>query len=358
MKKRKRLGLLIIGSTVVFTMIGLYLYQMFTSPNFLVDYADGQGEQFKRDSIIVQIPDDSTFTFNQLSDFLYDKKILHDQMSFAFVAKMMDYQENIKPGLFLFRSNMSNLDAIRLLRVKRKWETKMSFISVRLKDQIPELITKNIHLPKENAKEVRRLINDNDVCKEYGFDTVTIACMFIPNTYNVYMNTSAKGLLDKLKTEYDNFWTPERKAKADKIGLSQIEVSILASIVNAETNKNDEKARVAGVYLNRLNKGMMLQADPTVKFAIGDFELRRILNKHLKFDSPYNTYKYTGLPPGPINIPDTKSIDAVLNFEDHKFIYFCAKEDFSGYHNFAKTLSEHNRNAKIYQQALNAKGIR
>lgn len=358
MKKRKKLGLFIIGSTVVFTMIGMYLYQMFTSPNFLVTYTDTTGKEHKTDSIWVVIPDDTSYTFDKLSESLYKRKVLHDQMSFAFVAKVMGYKENIKPGLFLFRADWSNLDAVRHLRVRRRWETTLSFNSVRLKEQLPELVTKNIYRADDYEKVMMDMLNNDSICKSFGFDTTTIGCMFIPNTYNIYRDTDAEGIMNKIKAEYDKFWTDERKTKAEKLGLTPIQVSILASIVNAETNKNDEKARVAGVYLNRLSKGMMLQADPTVKFAVGDFELRRILNKHLTVDSPYNTYKYTGLPPGPINIPDTKSIDAVLNFETHDYIYFCAKEDFSGYHNFAKTLSEHNKNARIYQQALNARGIR
>ncbi len=358
MKKRKRLGLFIIGGTTLLTMLGFYIYQMFTSPNFLVSYVDTTGKEHKKDSVWVVIPDDTSYKFRDLTNSLVKKKILHDATSFSFVAKVMGYQDNVKPGLFLFRTNWSNLDAVRHLRVRRRWETQITFNSVRLKEQLPPLLAKNLYKPREVEKVLQAVLNDSASCAEFGFTTTTIPCMFIPNTYNVYKDTDARAVMDKMKKEYDTFWTDERKSKAERIGLSQVEVSILASIVNAETNKNDEKPRVAGVYINRLNKGMLLQADPTVKFAVGDFSIKRVLNKHLEVDSPYNTYKYAGLPPGPINIPDTKSIDAVLNFEPHDYIYFCAKEDFSGYHNFAKTLSEHNRNARIYQQALNAKGIR
>jgi UPF0755 protein len=165
-------------------------------------------------------------------------------------------------------------------------------------------------------------------------------------------------LIERLYEEYQKFWNDERKRKASKIGFTPVEVSVLASIVEAETQKNEEKARVAGVYINRLNKGMLLQADPTVIFAVGDFSIRRVLNRHLEIDSPYNTYKYPGLPPGPINIPSISSIDAVLNYEKHNYLYFCAKADFSGYHEFAVTLAQHEINAKKYRDALRKAGIR
>ena len=157
--------------------------------------------------------------------------------------------------------------------------------------------------------------------------------------------------------EYKNFWNTDRKAKANKLNLSQSEISTLSSIVQMETVKNDEKPIVAGVYINRLKKGMRLQADPTVIYAVGDFSIKRVLKKHLSYDSPYNTYLHKGLPPGPITVPEISSIDAVLNYKHHKYIFFCAKEDFSGYHNFAVTLSQHNRNARKFQNALNRRKI-
>jgi UPF0755 protein len=182
--------------------------------------------------------------------------------------------------------------------------------------------------------------------------------MFIPNTYEFYWNTSAEKFVEKMAEEYKNFWNEDRKAKAEKMGLTQSEVSTLASIVEQETQKNDEKARIAGVYINRINIGMPLQADPTVVFAVGDFTIKRVLNSHLRIDSPYNTYLYAGLPPGPICIPSVSSIDGVLNYEKHNYLYFCAKEDFSGYSNFASTLSQHNVNAQKYHRALRKAGIR
>ena len=177
--------------------------------------------------------------------------------------------------------------------------------------------------------------------------------MFIPNTHEVYWTISAEQLLEKFKKEYDKFWNEGRLAKAKVLNMTPVEVSILASIVQAETRHNDESPRIAGLYLNRLKMGMPLQADPTLIYAIGNFDIQRVLNVHKEIDSPYNTYKYAGLPPGPINFPSIISIDAVLNHEEHNYIYMCAKEDFSGYHNFTASLREHNNNARKFQQALN-----
>jgi UPF0755 protein len=182
--------------------------------------------------------------------------------------------------------------------------------------------------------------------------------MFIPNTYELYWNTSAQNLMQRMKSEYDKFWTPARDAAREKLGLTRVQVSTLASIVEAEQQQHpDERPRIAGVYLNRLKRGMKLQADPTVVYANGDFGIKRVLNVHLQKDSPYNTYKYVGLPPGPINLPSIASIDAVLHPEQNDYLYFCAKDDFSGYHAFAATQQQHLVNAHRYQAALTRAGI-
>lgn len=197
-----------------------------------------------------------------------------------------------------------------------------------------------------------------EVWKENGFGKETFMAMFLPNTYEVYWTISPEKFVERMKKEYDKFWNGDRKAKAREIGLSELEVSILASIVCEETNYTPEMPRVAGVYMNRLKRGMKLDADPTVKFALGDPAIKRILFRHLKVDSPYNTYLNAGLPPGPITIPGIKGIDAVLNYENHNYLYFCANSNMDGTHKFARTLSEHNRNARAYQAALNRMKIR
>lgn len=199
---------------------------------------------------------------------------------------------------------------------------------------------------------------DSAFCRQYGYDTSTIACLFIPNTYEVYWNTSLEDFMKRMQKENTTFWNEERLRRAEAAGLTPNEVVTLASIVDEETANNAEKPMVAGMYINRLHTGMPLQADPTVKFALRDFSLRRIYHNHLNVESPYNTYRNIGLPPGPIRIPSIVGIDAVLNHVKHDYLYMCAKEDFSGTHNFARTYREHLANAAKYSKALNQRGIK
>jgi len=232
---------------------------------------------------------------------------------------------------------------------------KVSFISVRSLDILAGKVAANI---EADSTEIAQLLKSPETAQKYGFDERTFMAMFIPNSYEFYWNTSAEQFVERMAKEFKAFWTEERLQKAENIGMTQSQVSTLASIVEVETQQNDEKARVAGVYINRLNLGMLLQADPTVVYAVGDFTLKRVLNKHLEIESPYNTYKYSGLPPGPINIPSISSIDAVLNYEKHNYKFFCAKDDFSGYHVFAVTNAQHEANARKYHKALRNAGIR
>ena len=201
-------------------------------------------------------------------------------------------------------------------------------------------------------------ITNQDFLNKLSLDSYNVSCLFIPNTYEFYWNTSAEDFAERMALEYEKFWNQERTKKAKEIGLTYIEVSILASIVEKEQNiKIDERSDIAGLYLNRINKNMKLESDPTLIFAIGDFSINRVLNKDKKVDSPFNTYKYKGLPPGPICIPSINAIDAVLNASDHDYIFMCAKEDFSGYHNFATNYRDHLKNARRYQKELNKRRI-
>jgi len=209
-----------------------------------------------------------------------------------------------------------------------------------------------------DSAEIAQALTDSSYCNTHGYTTATIPALFIPNTYEVYWDISVDKLVERMESENNRFWTAERKSKAEACGMTREEVATLASIVDEETANNAEKPMIAGLYINRLRLGMPLQADPTVKFAVGDFTLRRILNKHLQVESPYNTYRVVGLPPGPIRIPSIAGLDAVLNHVEHSYLYMCAKEDFSGTHNFAKNLSEHYQNARRYVRALNERGIR
>ena len=209
-----------------------------------------------------------------------------------------------------------------------------------------------------DSAEVARLMTDTSYIHGMGYTNETLPALFIPNTYEVYWDMTAEEFMQRMLKENKAFWNDKRLQQAQSIGLTPVEVATLASIVEEETANQAEKPMVAGLYLNRLKRGMLLQADPTVKFSMQDFGLKRILFKHLEVDSPYNTYKYAGLPPGPIRVPSFQGLESVLNYSKHNYLYMCAKEDFSGTHNFAVTSAQHAANARRYQQALNRRGIR
>lgn len=285
---------------------------------------------------------------------LVDNNIIKNASSFQWVAERKGYKNKIKPGKYRINKNMSNNALVNLLRSGTQEPVKLVFNEARTKQDFLEVVNKQIEADKD---ELKNLINDDDFLKEYGLNSKNVLTLFIPNTYEFYWNTSAKQFIERMAKENDNFWTKARIQKAQKLSLTKAQVSILASIVQQESRVVDEQPVIAGVYLNRLKKGIRLQADPTVIFAIGDFTIKRVLNVHLEYDSPYNTYKYAGLPPGPICLPYSTAIDAVLNRKAHNYIYFCAKEDFSGRHNFAANIAEHDKNAAKFRRALNARKI-
>ncbi len=293
-------------------------------------------------------------TFQEVQDSLMDKKILIDPEAFVWVAKKKNYTGNIKPGYYFFKKDMNTNAMVNMLKSGNQAPVKLTFNNIRFKE---EFAAKAARYIKPDSTDILNYLNDTAYINQLGFSPQTISAMFIPNTYEVYWSMSVDDFFTRMKKEYDQFWNEARREKAERIQLSPVEVITLASIVQEETVKAEEYKRVAGVYVNRLKRGIALQADPTIKFALGDFSVRRVLNGHLEIDSPYNTYKYNGLPPGPINFPDIGVIDAVLDYEKHNYYYFCAKEDFSGYHNFARTLREHNNNARKYQRALNKNKI-
>ncbi len=274
---------------------------------------------------------------------------------FRLLADFRKYPDNMKSGRFAIEPGMSNNEVLNRLRRGQQVPVRLTFNNLRLISDLTERFSEQLMVTND---DLLSYLSNGDYCESLGFDAMTIKTMFIPNTYEVYWNIPAEKLIERMKREYDAFWNSERLRKVKNLRLSPVEVSILASIVEEETAVLDEYPIVAGLYINRLYKGMPLQADPTVKYAVGDFSLRRILHKHLAVDSPYNTYLYEGLPPGPIRIPSVRGLDAVLNRTQHNYLYMCAKEDFSGRHNFAVTLSEHNRNADKYRAELNRRGIR
>ena len=300
----------------------------------------------------VYIPFNSTY--EQVLDSLH--KGISDIGSFNKVAQRASLQNRFKPGRYILLPENSNKDIVRMLQ--NGWESPMMLTlsgNIRNLEKLSGILGRKLATDSASFIEY---FNKADVWQENGFAKETFMAMFIPNTYEVYWTITPQKFVQRMKKEYDRFWNAERVVKADSIGLTPLEVSILASIVCEETNYVPEMPKVAGVYMNRLKRGMKLDADPTVKFALNDPSIKRILFRHLEVDSPYNTYKHAGLPPGPITIPGTKGIDAVLNYQKHNYLYFCANANMDGTHKFARSLSEHNRNAREYQAALNRLKIR
>ena len=294
--------------------------------------------------------------FTDVANGLYEGGYIKNRTSFEWVSqKKSNFTENIKPGKYLLKEGMSNNELVDLLRSGKQEPVKLSFDHIRTVKELAGKVSREI---EADSISIYNLLTDRDFVGKYGLDSKTILTLFIPNTYDFYWNTSAEQMVKKMAQEYKSYWTEERKQKAKAMNLSQSEVSILASIVQSEQSvRADERPRVAGLYINRLKIGMRLQSDPTVIYAVGDFEIERVTGKHLAIESPYNTYRNSGLPPGPIVLPSIKSLDAVLNYEKHHYIYMCAKEDFSGYHNFAVNFSEHQVNARKFQQELNRRNI-
>lgn len=298
-------------------------------------------------STSVYIPTGSSF--DDVKNILYSQGVIINRSSFEWLAEKKKYHELIKPGHFVITEGMNNDELINMLRLGEQIPVNIIFNNIRTKEELAQEVATQI---EADSVSLLNLMNDSAYLAQKSMESESVLILFIPNTYELYWNTSARQFMDRMHSEYESFWEGSRSDKAASIGMSKAEVAILASIVQKETNKNDEKADIAGVYINRLNKNWLLQADPTLVYASGDFGLTRVLNIHKEIDSPYNTYKYPGLPPGPICIPSIASVDAVLNFEDHDYLFFCAKDDLSGYHVFARSISQHNRNARRYRKAI------
>jgi len=295
------------------------------------------------------------YTYADVLSELREKDFLKNVDAFDKVAKERGYDDKVRPGRYRIKPGMSNLDIVRMLMGGKQEPVNVTFKSIRVKHDLAGRIGKVL---EADSLRLETLLGDEEFWKtNYGLTAENCLVLFLPDTYEMWWNTNAEDFIAKMAMEYKKFWTDERKALAKAAGLSQSEVSILASIVEKESNMSDERPTIAGVYINRLNKGIKLQADPTVVYALGDFTIKRVLSADLQVNSPYNTYKYAGLPPGPICLPSKNAIDAVLNYKKHNYIYFCAKEDFSGYHNFAATYTEHLKNAAKFQKALTARGI-
>lgn len=296
----------------------------------------------------VDIPNDAA-TYEAVAERLAADHIIEDKASFVWTASLMKYK--VKAGRYRLQPDAtSNHDLIATLR-GGQMTIKLTLHNIRTKEQLAGRLATDMIA---DSLSFLRLFNDTAFLQTHQLTPQTVMTIFIPNTYDMYWNTDAKGLFDKMLQERNKFWTEERKNKAKTLNLSPEQVYTLASIVETESQYQPERPRIAGVYLNRLRQNWRLEADPTVVFAVGDFEIRRVLKSHLETDSPYNTYKNEGLPPGPIYMASINAIDAVLNAETHEYMFFCAKPDLSGAHNFAKTLDAHNANAREYHRWLNS----
>lgn len=333
-------------SALVLLLIGAFIYFKFVGapavPAGLKDY-------------YVQIPTNSSY--EEVLDTLEAKGILKDRQAFTLLAERMKYKRDpMRAGRYELQPGWSLIQLIRHLRGGRQAPVDVVLTNERLPENVAAKAARFI---EPDSTDIQALFQDEDYLASIGYTPETLMSMFIPNTYEFFWNTSPRGFVERMAKEHDAFWEKDnRLQKAEALGLKPQEVYTLASIVEKETLVNKEKPRMAGVYLNRLRTGMRLQADPTAVFARRDFDTPRVTHYHTKFDSPYNTYLYAGLPPGPISMASISSIDAVLNAEEHDYIFFCAKGDGSGLHAFAKTLGGHNDNVAEYKRNLAKRGLR
>lgn len=293
-------------------------------------------------------------TYDEFLSELNTKNTLKNIGKFKAAAGQMNLANSLKPGRYAVSAGLNNRTLINKLKSGNQDAVNLKFQGFRKKQNFAAYLAKNM---EADSLAFISVLDSTALLEKSGFNPETVYTMFIPNTYQIYWNTSPTSFYEKMLGEYNKFWTDERKQKANALNLTPVQVSILASIVDAEALYDKEMPTIAGLYLNRLNRGILLQADPTVIFANDDFTVKRVTKSLLDVSSKYNTYKYAGLPPGPIMMPSINAIDAVLNRQQNNYIYMCAKEDFSGYHNFAETVEEHNINAKKYREALNKRNI-
>jgi len=341
----KRLILILSVSAVLlagFLFMAIKAYRVFLKPNLKTE-ADGY---------VLYIPTGSTY--DDVVNTLIRDKALKDIGGFEWLSKRMKYPAHVHPGRYILTREMTNKDIIRKLRAGDQDPLNVFFNKYRTKADLAGFVSKKLEV---DSAALVTLLDDSAFLAKHSLTRENAIAVFISDSYEFYWNTNALQLFERMLREYNNFWTDERVKKAQALQMTPMEIITLASIVEEETRNADEKPRIAGVYLNRLRRGMKLQADPTVKFALQNFRLNRVLTRHTHFQSPYNTYIHEGLPPGPICIPSRESIEAVLNAEAHDYIFFCAKGDGSGTHLFAETYKEHQSNARKYRKILDFNNI-
>jgi len=348
-RRSKKRGFRSVIYTVLFlvAVIGIYLaYRMYSAlyaPNTRVP----QGTE-----AFVYVR--STDGYSQMMGKLKSSGFIQDFESFEFVAQKKGLDKQVRPGKYRISDGMSNGVLVNMFKAGNQVPVRVQLNREANLAEIAGTLSRQL---EADSLALITLLTNEDTARYYGFTSPTIIALFIPNTYEFFWAITPRKILGRFKSEYDKVWTAERLEKAAVIGYSKEEVATLASIVAQETGKREESARIAGVYINRLKAGIALQADPTLRFAAKDPTIHRVLNIHKAIDSPYNTYINKGLPPGPIGLASIDFIDAVLNYEHHNYLYFCAKDDFSGYSNFTASYQEHQQNARKYQRALTQRGI-
>jgi UPF0755 protein len=337
---KKKIFVIILVIIVVVGVTGLWGYHIF--------FSSAVGERFT----IVLRGDES---YEQMTEKV--KRSIDYDRAFDFYAKRINLDRGIEPGSYTFEKGMTVIDVARTLKFGSDNSVRLVINNTRTPEALAGKIAMQIDA---DSVAMVAALRSNDLMKEFGFSSAeAMFSVFLPNTYNVYRDVEPESLVRRLKQESDKYWADEeRLAKLERSGLTPYEAMVLASIVHEETNAKSEMATIAGVYINRIKRGMPLQADPTLKYAVGDPTIKRVLNKHKEVESPYNTYKYLGLPPTPIAMPDMAAIEGVINYEDHDYLYFCARPEMDGRHNFARTLKEHNRNAAAYHRALDKAKIK
>jgi UPF0755 protein len=337
---KKNFAIITLVFLVIVVVTGIWMYQMFFGPAV-------------EERVTVLLRADESY--EEMTKKV--KSSLEYHLSFDIYAKRINLDRGIEPGKYTFDKGMSVVQVARTLKFGSDNSVLLTINNARTPEILAGKISRQIYADSLSLVNAMR---NSELIKELGFESAeAMFSIFLPNTYEVYRNITPEALVRKLKAESDKFWaSAKRQEQLERLGLTPYEVMTLASIVHEETNAKEEMARVAGVYVNRLKIDMPLQADPTLKYAAGDFSIKRVLDKHKEIDSPYNTYMYRGLPPTPIAMPDMAAIEGVLNYENHDYLYFCARPEMDGRHNFAKSLAEHNRNAQAYHRALNKMNIR
>jgi UPF0755 protein len=338
--------------TLVFTAVGLVTVALIAAWNIYERVLAPNVQLKNRVTDYIYIPTGADFSV--VVDSIKSNDFLRDVESFVWVAGRMGYLDKVHPGKYLIRAGMNNKQLVTLLRAGKQEPVKVTFNNIRTIEQFAGRVSKLI---EADSSSIVAVFKNDSLLKENNLNSYNSVSVLIPNTYEFYWNSSALQLYERMNKEFHKFWNESRMQKLKEDQLTQQEVITIASIIEQETHQDSEKPAVAGVYVNRFRQGWKLEADPTLIYALGDFTIRRVLNQHKEVDSPYNTYLHAGLPPGPICIPGIPSIDAVLNYARHDYFYFCAKDDFSGYHVFAKSYEDHLLNAKRFHRALTRRGI-